>query len=174
MNASLYSRFLHFTKQEQTLYPGEPNNRNFRYVNRDFWDRSGKFWKLWWFIVSNPSPPPPPPPPPGLLLPTYSSLGGPVAPNATLSSKGEKKEYVLAEVDCYIWVAKTMRASGGSAAPAEPPPGAKVAKLAKLAKVTCLVKEQNVYVISTSFLECRDVLPNISGVHTRTLNFGVI
>ena len=26
MNVSLYSRWLHFTKQEQTLYPGKPNN----------------------------------------------------------------------------------------------------------------------------------------------------
>ena len=45
MNASLYSCCLCFTKQEQTLYPGEPNNGNFWYVNCDFWDRSGKFWK---------------------------------------------------------------------------------------------------------------------------------
>ena len=45
MNASLYSCCLRFTKQEQTLYPGEPNNGNFRYVNCDFWDRSGKFGK---------------------------------------------------------------------------------------------------------------------------------
>ena len=37
---------LRFSKQEQTLYPGEPNNGKFRYVNCDFWDRRGKFWKL--------------------------------------------------------------------------------------------------------------------------------
>ena len=43
MNASLYSCCFCFSKQEQTLYPGEPNNGNFRYVNCDFWDRSGKF-----------------------------------------------------------------------------------------------------------------------------------
>ena len=36
MNASLYSCCLCFTKQEQTLYPGEPNNGNCRYVNCDF------------------------------------------------------------------------------------------------------------------------------------------
>ena len=36
MNASLYSCCLRFTKQEQTLYPGEPNNGNFRYINSDF------------------------------------------------------------------------------------------------------------------------------------------
>ena len=46
MNASLYSCCLRFSKQEQTLYLGKPNNGNFRYVNRDFWDRNGIFWKL--------------------------------------------------------------------------------------------------------------------------------
>ena len=45
MNDSLYSCCLHFSKQEQTLYPGEPTNGNLRYVNCDFWDRSGKFRK---------------------------------------------------------------------------------------------------------------------------------
>ena len=50
MNASLYSCCLRFSKHEQTLYPGEPNSGNLRYVNCDFWDRSGKFWK--WHCLS--------------------------------------------------------------------------------------------------------------------------
>ena len=33
MNASLYSCCLRVSKQEQTLYPGEPNNGNLRYVS---------------------------------------------------------------------------------------------------------------------------------------------
>ena len=33
MNASLYSYFHRFSKQVQTLYPGEPNNENVWYVN---------------------------------------------------------------------------------------------------------------------------------------------
>ena len=39
-----------FSKQEQTLYLGEPNNGKFSVRQRNFWDRSGKFWKwhcLW-------------------------------------------------------------------------------------------------------------------------------
>ena len=37
MNASLYSCCLRFTKQEQTLYPGESQTyEHFRYVNCDF------------------------------------------------------------------------------------------------------------------------------------------
>ena len=44
---------LRVSKQEQTLYPGEPNNGNFRYVNCDFWDRSGKFWKWHCLIKIN-------------------------------------------------------------------------------------------------------------------------
>ena len=40
MNASLYSCWLRFTKQEQTLYPGKPNNGKYSvYVNCDFWAR---------------------------------------------------------------------------------------------------------------------------------------
>ena len=35
MNASLYSCWLPFTKQEKTLYPGKPNNGNFWY--RKLW-----------------------------------------------------------------------------------------------------------------------------------------
>ena len=53
MNASLYSCCLRFSKQEQILYPGEPNNGNFRYVSCDFWDRSGKFWKWHCLIKIN-------------------------------------------------------------------------------------------------------------------------
>ena len=36
MNASLYSCCLRFSKQEQTLYPGKPNNGHFSDVNCDF------------------------------------------------------------------------------------------------------------------------------------------
>ena len=41
MNVSLYSGWLRFTKQEQTLYPGKPNNGQLsvRNVNCDFRDR---------------------------------------------------------------------------------------------------------------------------------------
>ena len=34
-----------FYKARANTLPGEPNNGNFRYVNCDFWDRSGTFWK---------------------------------------------------------------------------------------------------------------------------------
>ena len=39
MSAFLYSCWLRFTKQKQTIYPGKPNNGTFSVHNCDFWDR---------------------------------------------------------------------------------------------------------------------------------------